>query len=284
MLFTFRSIEEYNLIMIWDFRVPSLSVIMAELAKGITQWNYPDCAAPFWRLYWNRSGLGQIEYGGEVYGLEGSAVILIPPETHFAARSDESMDHLFFHFIVAPPFDRVLPCVAFNTGTPGELAELSSLASALELSKDLVRAPNLEGAARGEPAALLMRSTGLCYYWLSRFPSTSIPPPESEAVTDRVAAFVRTRLDRPPSIGRIAEELGVSVPTLERKLRQRTGLSAHEYALWIRIGEGCILLRHTDESIDRIAERLGFVDRSHFSRVFSRLRGENPSSYRHSSP
>jgi AraC-like DNA-binding protein len=278
-----------------SFDIPALKLVLVAIERGLSEWDYPDCAAPFWRLYWNASGRGIVGYEGKRYALEGDSVLLIPPETAFSAHAETPMDHLYLHFLAGPPFEGAAPCVAASKASPAELAalrELAALAGGLPEGRRgegaaPAGAPTRGLAARGgaPPPELALRAASLCYGRLALFPRSRLPASgEGGDLAARVAALVRRSPARPPSNGELARELGMSVPSLERAMRAQVGRSLHAYALWVRVGEACIMLRHTDASIDEIAETLGFSDRSHFSRTFSRLRGESPAAYRASSP
>lgn len=69
---------------------------------------------------------------------------------------------------------------------------------------------------------------------------------------------------------------GMTVPAFCRAFRARTGLPPHRFLLEERVhrAEGMLALPRSD--IDLIAEALGFDSRSHFTRVFTLLRGRSP--------
>jgi len=268
------------------FPLPALKIVLVDFAAGLSIWDYPDCAAPFWRLYWNAAGRGRLGLGGKRYALEGPRVLLIPPETHFSARAESPMDHLYVHFLAGPPFDRAEPCVLAASASRAELAALRALADAAEGLAGGPDRARLGAAGDGAPRAKAsLLAAGLIYGRLAAFPSSRLPgSAEGGELAARVAAAVRASLASPPSNAELARELGMSVPSLERAMRAQVGLSLHAYSLRIRIDEACIMLGHAEASIEEIAEALGFSDRSHFSRTFARLRGESPAAYRASSP
>jgi AraC-like DNA-binding protein len=255
--------------------VPALKLLLVDFAPGLETWKYPDCAAPYWRLYWNAAGRGVVGLGAKRYALEGDALLLIPPETHFWARGEAAMDHLYLHFLAGPPYDGVSPRVIASRAGGAEMKELRALTEAL-------RGRDARDSMRGIGAPLML-AAALCYRHLAFIPPEALSPRESDDLASRIAQLVLEKAAAPPSNATIARELGASVPTLERRLRASTGRSLHAFALWVRVGEACIRLRHSDDTIDEIAEELGFADRSHFSRVFARLRGESPAAYRASS-
>ena len=58
------------------------------------------------------------------------------------------------------------------------------------------------------------------------------------------------------------------------------GITPHQYILQSRMRLAMVLLKTTDESIEAIAEKLGFSDAHHFSTQFRRLLSYQPSQYR----
>lgn len=78
----------------------------------------------------------------------------------------------------------------------------------------------------------------------------------------------------------IANEMGTSKSTLNRKIRLLTGASTSAYILQIRIDEACRLLSETEMSIGEISVLCGFESLSYFSRVFHQNIAMTPSEYR----
>lgn len=99
-----------------------------------------------------------------------------------------------------------------------------------------------------------------------------------------LAARVRTRLlgrdDGYPSCEAMAAELHMSARTLIRRLRQH-GTSYQALLDEVRKERAHWYLRHTGHPVELIAERLGYLDTSNFSRTFRRWFGVSPSAYRH---
>jgi AraC family transcriptional regulator len=81
-------------------------------------------------------------------------------------------------------------------------------------------------------------------------------------------------------IARLAAHNGMSTRTYMRRIRLETGLSATQYLSQLRAERAKTLLRTTSLSVLEIALRLGYCDRSHFARAFSRAVGMTPSQYR----
>ena len=97
----------------------------------------------------------------------------------------------------------------------------------------------------------------------------------------RKAVFLMEQhLDRPPTIARIARDVGSSVRQLERGFLQAFGISPQTYYRNMRLKHGRWLLTHTTRSVTQIAYDCGFADASHFSRSFRQHFNTVPSALR----
>lgn len=103
----------------------------------------------------------------------------------------------------------------------------------------------------------------------------SAAPDLAEQVRDRVAA----RLHEGASLERVARELRLSARTLRRRLEQ-LGITFQELLADVRRTRAVEYLTHTEEAVERIAERLGYGDPSNFRRAFRRWTGQPPAAYR----
>lgn len=82
-----------------------------------------------------------------------------------------------------------------------------------------------------------------------------------------------------PDAGHMARLLNLSSRGLFRHLRE-AGVSYQGLVDELRCEQAYWYLRHSDEPIEAIAERLGFADGSNFSRTFKRWTGTTPRRYR----
>ncbi|WP_171103616.1 AraC family transcriptional regulator [Ruegeria sp. HKCCD7255] len=82
-----------------------------------------------------------------------------------------------------------------------------------------------------------------------------------------------------PTLAEVAERLGMSTRTLQRRL-SADGLAYQDLVLDARKSLSEQLLRRTDYALAEIAFLTGFSDQSTFTRAFKRWRGETPANYR----
>jgi transcriptional regulator GlxA family with amidase domain len=78
----------------------------------------------------------------------------------------------------------------------------------------------------------------------------------------------------------LARLAGMNVNAFIRLFKSRTGFSLQAYSRTKRVERACDLLLHSDASLEQVAERSGFSDRYHFSRVFKKVRGISPARFR----
>jgi AraC family transcriptional regulator len=85
-----------------------------------------------------------------------------------------------------------------------------------------------------------------------------------EEARDRIHAELGSR----PSLGGLAQSVGVHPVTLARAFRQAFGCTVGEYVRNLRIERAALQLSQTQLSLAEIALAAGFSDQSHFSNMF----------------
>jgi AraC family transcriptional regulator len=114
-----------------------------------------------------------------------------------------------------------------------------------------------------------MRETG-------RRPTGGLAPWQVRRAKDLVAA----NLSREMSLQQIATECGLSVAHFSRAFKMSTGMTPHDWLQTCRVDHARGLLRDADLPLAQIANLCGFADQSHFTRIFARLAGTAPGSWR----
>jgi AraC-like DNA-binding protein len=82
-------------------------------------------------------------------------------------------------------------------------------------------------------------------------------------------------------ISALADDLGVTRQHLSRLFRKRYNMTSKEYYIRLKVLQSKKdILQFPDSSIKHIAERLGFINASHFTRVFHSIAGIAPMEFR----
>jgi len=101
-------------------------------------------------------------------------------------------------------------------------------------------------------------------------------PEHFERVRRQIESGVASKLSSPV----LARWAGLSIPGLNRGFRRHFGTSPARYVTAMRVREATWLLVLTDNTIDAIAGSAGFPNRAYFSRVFKKVTGEAPATFR----
>jgi len=108
------------------------------------------------------------------------------------------------------------------------------------------------------------------------------PWPQLGDAVSRTIDYLSVHFDQELTVDGIAEIIDISASHLAHLFRSETGLSVRDYLTRVRVAIAQDLLAGTDEKLDAIAARVGFVDTSHLAHVFQRITGKPPSAYRRS--
>jgi AraC family transcriptional regulator len=96
----------------------------------------------------------------------------------------------------------------------------------------------------------------------------------------RARDFMNANLAGDPSISQVADECGLSSSYFVRAFKQTMGAPPHRWITKQRVERAKELLKDPRCELADIALLCGFVDQSHFTRVFSRSEGHSPGRWR----
>ncbi len=248
-------------------------------------WRMRGASNPGWVIYANDRDGARIVSGGRSYPLGAGRVVVIPPDTPFDCEPGPETRQVWFH----------LDLIGLPSGAAREL-----LSRPLDLGDDpILRAqsahlhatmpdmrgpPPIAAVSREQPLAAL----AFVHQALARLIELA-PHASRLAWADRVRAnsplspalhVIEDQLARPIYTAELAARCRMGPQWFSARFRAATGLTPAQYVLERRTAVAATRLAVTDESIDDIAVACGFVDRAHFTRVFTRRRGIAPAAYR----
>ena len=108
----------------------------------------------------------------------------------------------------------------------------------------------------------------------------AVLPQATSAVVKRALVYLHEQYGRSLARHDVALAVGVSESYLSQIFHRELGLSPWDYLSRLRVHMAKELLSSTRESITTVAGRVGFEDAAYFSRVFHKLVGESPHTYR----
>ncbi|MFH1499806.1 MAG: GH1 family beta-glucosidase [Verrucomicrobiota bacterium] len=107
-------------------------------------------------------------------------------------------------------------------------------------------------------------------------PAGSPPPPY---IVSAALRYVTKHMEESFNVKEIAAHLHCHPDFLGRKFKQHMGVDLSSYIRRIRIGHASELLKEPGANIDDVADRSGFADRVHFTKVFHRVTGQTPGQF-----
>lgn len=125
-------------------------------------------------------------------------------------------------------------------------------------------------------------TTALLFLQTVQFLSRNKTKEEKPTATsvEQIRLFIDCNIASNLKISDIAKRFSFSEEYVIRLFKKIYGITPHNYIIQSKIRLGMIMLRMTDDSIEKIAADLGFFDARHFSNQFKKHVGTPPSQYR----
>jgi AraC-like DNA-binding protein len=224
----------------------------------------------------------------------GDLVLLAPNLPHSWAgddRSKQKQECMVLHF-----GSSLIP--AYETGSADSLVPLSKLLAdarrglsfhgrckdaAVKILLNLGKRRPLEGLARFydliDELCQSKATERKCLSTRSYDPDVLVHGQAQDELS-RVVAFVKSHHRRSISVSEVAALISRSPTAFSRFFRRSTGESFVSYLNEFRIAQSSSLLLHPDHSVAAVARTVGFQSVAHFNRLFLKLRGETPTSFR----
>lgn len=104
--------------------------------------------------------------------------------------------------------------------------------------------------------------------------------PDGNDVVDAAIHFMKENLERHITLQEVADFTGYSPSFFSRLFKTKTGHSPLNYINLLKIKRACLMLDTTHMKVNQICHKLGMDDPYYFSRLFSKIMGMSPRSYR----
>ncbi|MFE7748482.1 AraC family transcriptional regulator [Streptomyces sp. NPDC057428] len=229
--------------------------------------------------------LAAVTSGVEDIGLPGGSlragpgtVVMINPEVPHTARAGVAEGWVYATLY---PSAQVINDIA---------ADVAGLRGTVRFAEAGVRDPHAsrlitevhraaeEGNALAADSVLRVLVAGLLDRHGSVLP-TRAPHCAGACDAARARAVLEERMERPPTLGALASELGTSPFALLRAFRKRYGMPPHTWLTDARVRRARRILDAGSAPADAAAA-VGFTDQPHLNRHFTRIVGVPPGAYR----
>jgi AraC-like DNA-binding protein len=262
----------------------------------LKHWESTGMSFPYWRIYWNANKGGFITYKDRTYELTPDKIFLISPNTPFSTyinkppdhksgyvleggRIDNSLPvekliekgyvlHLFSHFNIGMPYDYIEPDIFVFDVNEHIKKKINDITNYLK--KEVERFDFY--------TSLVIHS--LISDLLSLIPSEQWNLISGDSRILNVLHYIEMNIDGNLTNKELASKTNLAINAFTRLFREETGISPQRFVKNRRIDKACMMLHHSDLTIDEIASLTGFADRYHFSRIFKSITGYSPANYR----
>ena len=231
--------------------------------KKIKYWDYPDSWFRHWCFYWNTAPGAWIVSGGKKIDLTPDKVLLIPPFTPFSSGMEHSFQHFYIHFYAPGVLDRI-------RRTPITL----EADNAPELLPKVMK-------KQGIPQ--LLGVYAILFSYLSKIPQHYCLADSEETIDPRIRKVVNLmyeHINAPADNRRFCRLAGLGINEFYDLFKKEMHRTPRQYLVMLRMEHASVLLRHSQSSIEEIAENCGYADRYHFSKAFRSYFGLPPAEFR----
>jgi AraC-like DNA-binding protein len=231
-----------------------------------------------WRLSFHERGRAELATPARLFALPPGRCVLIAPDIGGLAKAEGDASHLLIEFTLGRARDAA--------ALPGGDAPLALAADAPrdELARALLR------ELAGQPAlspGICARAQALLHLCLSSALDSAgaragIPGPggDGRAQLQPVLRYIDAHLAELLPNAKLAELAHASESHFIRMFRRVVGCTPARHVQERRVSSAVELLLRSNLSIDEIAERCGFANRYHFSRVFAQRMSHPPARFR----
>ena len=218
-----------------------------------------------------------LHLGSRVIAVPPGRVVLIPPAAA-RAKTDGDVTQLRVHF--QPSADAAEHAAALGSEPlvlgPDELLD----ALCARLRRDLEASGAVGTATCARAKALVHLSVAAAFDVGGDALRESQHSDDAERQLRPVLRYIDAHLDEPLENARLAAFVHASESHFIRLFRRVVGCTPARHVQERRVSHAAELLARTNLTIDEIAERCGFANRFHFSRVFAQRMVEPPGRYR----
>ena len=128
----------------------------------------------------------------------------------------------------------------------------------------------------------LRYASSLLHYYLAsmRYLQQWRRAPQLVDIVEAAIHYMEENIERRITLQDVTHYVGFSMSYFSAQFKRKTGVSPLAYFNRLKIRHACQLLEGTDLHVNQICYKLGFEDSLYFSRLFSKIMGVSPTTYR----
>jgi len=254
----------------YDFKVLNVgNVIERETTKG---WSFNATISERYIMAVNLGGIGEYDVNGHMIKVVENDVVIFPPRTTRKCVTDEFAPWHFislnFELEYSDGSERIIenkPLVVHNVSR-----------QIIDNFKKLNNTWNSRSMLY-QPLCCAYVQELLCY--IAELNEAVSYNPNHYAKIEMVKKYITDNFTKNISVEELAEIAGLSQSHFRKVFREIVGMSATQYAIYMRINKAKDLLISGSANVSEAAFQSGFKDVFYFSTMFKKITGDNPSKY-----
>jgi len=276
----------------------SFSLMNVDLVLLDNRWNYKNVISPYHRIYYIKSGTGEISHFEKKLKLEPGYLYIIPSFTLCNLSCESFLEQYFVQFfedtsdgkslftssrsifkVEASKID-MLNFERLTLINPGRGINRSDDPKIYE--KDIYYKEYQELNMQQNTAQFL-ETQGIILQLVARFTAPEIiSQREREHIPVKIldtVSYIVMNLQAPLSVRHLAERIHLNSEYFSRLFEQYTGSRPLAYVTEKRIERAQYLIMTSGAKQTEISRMTGFESLSHFSRTFKKITGMSPKAY-----
>ena len=245
-----------------------LKIYYCRYLPNISRWEQKNIMTPYWRFYWNPTPGAAILSNGKRIELVPEQFYIIPGYHCFSSTSKVAFSQFYIHFqLLLTKNNHQYGVFSFPAGKR-KLAFIRQFCEVDESSIPIRQFRLLTALAVLSPVLMQLPED----IWQLK--------EDGDPRILKAVDYLSHHCDTHCSNEELSLRAGMSRDRFCRLFEQQLGESPQAYSRRKRIEHACELLSFSDLTLDEIAERTGFANRDHFSRVFSQILHIPPATFR----
>jgi len=242
--------------------------VLIHRCVSLEEWSIKGPGAPTWRMYYPLSEGAEAFHQDRQQLLKANEIYLIPPHSNIRFETHLPFAKWFLHFTLKGDQHELPPGLYLIR--KNERIE--------ELIKTCCPSPpfSKESSFQSAPWATIELIAQVLENAYPEFKSA----PEFDARLKNAIALMNQSLTQKLTLADLSTETGLKERALNGLFLKHTGLSPIRYWIELRLNEASRLLRHSELSIEEIAEQSGFANRFYLNRMLKKYRNITPAAFR----
>ncbi len=251
-----------------DAAVAGIEVLMHRYV-GLEHWSLRNASNAFWRLYWPTNRGGVVTFNGAEHALQPGWLYLISPHTPFDSRCERPFAKWYVHFSVGGLSGSIRPAILRFQPNARMRAVLDRACPKPKRARESITPP-------ASPLDALELALQALQHALPQFQIS----PQANSRLPACVDYLREHLRDKIRLADLARHSACSVRALSQMFVTELGFPPMRYLIELRLNHAMKLLRHTDHTVEHIAEECGFTNRYYFTRMLSKYRKTTPAAFR----